>query len=363
MSLNNNNLKEGDFMVKDLCFEIIESCPNNCKFCSSNSCIDKKKIILFEDFKRVIDYFVSKGGIGELSLSGGEPFLHPDLFKMVEYAKSKDIRVVIFTSGIKHPTPPGKEVVDFYTEEMNKSLKEIEEHEPWNERIKQNIRRYYERILKPDTFSFITQDELYNFKRIGLDKIVFDYQAYEHETDAYLMGRDREKHAHLLSSMMNAAIVGIETDVHFIPMKPNYKEIPDILEMLEIAGINNISILNFVPQGRGLNNVDRLMLSKSELSDFMQLLSNCKSLFRGNIRIGIPLLGENTHKCNAGLEKLVIKVDGTVLPCPAFKELDEETMKRYGIKHYSIYENLEEVETPGGKRVEPLCSKIYGKHN
>ena len=44
-------------MVKDLCFEIIESCPNECKFCSSNSCIDKKQIIEFDDFKRVIDYF------------------------------------------------------------------------------------------------------------------------------------------------------------------------------------------------------------------------------------------------------------------------------------------------------------------
>ena len=37
-------------MVKDLCFEIIEACANECKFCSSNSCIDKKRIISFEDF-------------------------------------------------------------------------------------------------------------------------------------------------------------------------------------------------------------------------------------------------------------------------------------------------------------------------
>ena len=38
-------------MVKDLCFEIIESCPNECKFCSSNSCINKKQIISFNDYK------------------------------------------------------------------------------------------------------------------------------------------------------------------------------------------------------------------------------------------------------------------------------------------------------------------------
>lgn len=42
------------------------------------------------------------GGIQELSLSGGEPFLHPDLFKMIKYAKEQNIRVVLFTSGIKY---------------------------------------------------------------------------------------------------------------------------------------------------------------------------------------------------------------------------------------------------------------------
>ena len=346
-------------MVKDLCFEIIESCPNNCKFCSSNSCIDKKQIISFADFKRVIDYFVSEGGIEELSLSGGEPFLHPDIFKMVEYAKSKGIRVVIFTSGIKRAKPPKQEVIDFFAAEMQSRIAEIEEHEPWNDRLKGNVRRYYERMMNPPSFSPITKEELRELKAIGLDKIVFDYQAYEHDTDEFLMGRDREKHACLLESMMNASIIGLGTDVHFIPMKPNYKEIPDILEMLEIAKINNISILNFVPQGRGQNNREALMLSRSELMDFMELLSNSKHLFSGNIRIGIPLMGENSHKCNAGLEKLDIKFDGTVLPCPAFKELDAETMRRYGIKHYSIYENLEEVKTPGGKRVEPLCQKVY----
>ena len=89
-------------MVKDLCFEIIEKCPNECKFCSSNSCISKDKIISIDDFKRVIDYFMAQGGIGELSLSGGEPFLHPNLFEMVEYSKNLGIRTVIFTSGVKY---------------------------------------------------------------------------------------------------------------------------------------------------------------------------------------------------------------------------------------------------------------------
>ena len=346
-------------MVKDLCFEIIESCPNECKFCSSNSCIDKKQIISFDDFKRVIDYFIIQGGIEELSLSGGEPFLHPGVLEMVEYAKLLGIRTVIFTSGIKKSLPLTEDLVKFYTKEMNFRLSEIEKHESWNERLKNNVKNYYESITHPPLFSSITKKELELLKSIGLDKIVFDYQAYEHETDEYLMGRNRQMYTCLLDSLLNASNVGLETDVHFIPMKPNYREIPDILEMLEIAGINNISILNFVPQGRGLKNLDDLMLSDNELVEFMKVLDNSRNLYSGNIRIGIPLMGDSSHKCNAGLEKLDIKFDGTVLPCPAFKELDIVTMKKYGIKYYSIYENLEEVKTPGGKWVEPLCKKIY----
>ena len=74
-------------MVKDLCFEIIESCPNNCKFCSSNSSQEKTTIITLEQFKRTVMHFINQGGIEEISISGGEPFLHPDLFEMVKFCK------------------------------------------------------------------------------------------------------------------------------------------------------------------------------------------------------------------------------------------------------------------------------------
>ena len=148
-------------MVKDLCFEIIEKCPNECKFCSSNSCVSKDKIISFEDFKRVIDYFMSQGGIGELSFSGGEPFLHPNLFEMVEYSKSLGIRTVIFTSGVKYKCKPERNVVIYLEKEMNDRLEEIEKHEPWNERLKNNVKKYYENIINPSTFSEITYSITY----------------------------------------------------------------------------------------------------------------------------------------------------------------------------------------------------------
>ena len=79
-------------MLKDLCFEIIQTCPNKCKFCSSNSSKDKTTIITLEDFKKTVMYFITHGGIGEISISGGEPFLHPDLFEMIKFCKDDDFK-------------------------------------------------------------------------------------------------------------------------------------------------------------------------------------------------------------------------------------------------------------------------------
>lgn len=57
-------------MLKDLCFEIIQTCPNECKFCSSKSSPEKKRIISIEDFKRAVNHFIKQGGIEEISISG-----------------------------------------------------------------------------------------------------------------------------------------------------------------------------------------------------------------------------------------------------------------------------------------------------
>lgn len=346
-------------MLKDLCFEVIQTCPNNCKFCSSNSSQDKKTIIDFETFKKTISHFINNGGIEEISISGGEPFLHPDLFEMVKYCKDNRIRTVLFTSGIKNMENMPEAIIESIKEKCSSDLREIEEHEPWNERLKRNVRLYYERLLNPGQYTSITKQELEKLKQIGLDKIVFDWQALDETVDNELMGR-KGLNIYLMDSLIRAASVGLNVDVHFIPMRPNYKQLPDILECLEIAGIHNISILNFVPQGRGMQNRQELMLDSSELQEFAEMLKKEKQKYSGNIRIGIPLNGKLSHLCSAGTEKLSIKYDGTILPCPAFKEISVENMEKYNIRLHNIYDDLEEVVVRGGKREEPLCKKVYG---
>lgn len=345
-------------MLKDLCFEVIQTCPNNCQFCSSNSSMKKDTIVSLESFKKTIEHFMRQGGIQEISISGGEPFLHPDLFEMVKYCKQRGIRTVIFTSGIKKQPPISEEEIASIKERCEKDLQKIGQYEPWNERLKTNVRRYYERCLHPREFGSITSQEFEELKRLGLDKIVFDYQTYEEETDNILMGR-KGLSTSLIGSLVRARKAGLNVDAHFIPMKPNYRQFPDLLECLEIAEIKNVSILNFVPQGRGRINKEQLMLSAEELKEFATIIEKGRKNFSGRIRIGIPLLGNIKHLCTAGTEKLDIRYDGVVLPCPAFKEISAETMEKYRIRLYNIYEDLENLVVPGGKREEPLCKQVY----
>ena len=87
-------------ILNDLCIEILQKCPNNCIYCSSNSDLTKEKIIDFETIKQTISYLLNKCDIKEISLSGGEPFLHKDIYKIVEFCTQNSIKTTIYTSGV-----------------------------------------------------------------------------------------------------------------------------------------------------------------------------------------------------------------------------------------------------------------------
>lgn len=344
-------------MLKDLCFEIIQTCPNNCLFCSSCAGMNETAIIELDMFKKTIDHFMSIGGIQEISISGGEPFLHPNLFEMIEYCKRLGIRVVLFTSGVKRNTHLSQQQLDELRTKIFKyysSVKDLPEDliEKYTNRQMSIYEHYNNQV-----FSALSHEELKYLKGIGLDKIVFDFQGAERETYDYLMGSD---HFTLVEqSMLRAVSAELDIDVHFVPMKVNYREFQDLIEILNIAEIKKLSILNFVPQGRGKENQDLLMMNEEELNEFAQIYEKCKLLFKGEIRVGIPLINDDEHKCTAGLDKLVIKYDGTVLPCPAFKEYDLATLNKLGIKTPNIFTDLSAVKVHNGTRAFPLCKKLY----
>ena len=73
------------FDLKGFYLEITSKCNLRCLHCYNESGILKNEIS-FELFKRLIDEFDEKP---DITFSGGEPLLHPDIWKMLEYAQDK----------------------------------------------------------------------------------------------------------------------------------------------------------------------------------------------------------------------------------------------------------------------------------
>lgn len=311
-------------MLRELCFEIIEKCTNKCLFCSSCSSIEKDKIINFEIFKNVIDHFYNEYGSFELSLSGGEPLLHESIIEMIEYCSKKGIKTTVYTSGVVLNNIVSLTKGNYLESEL-KILKK----------------------LNKEKFSAISSEMVYQLKKAGINKIIFDLQTVDYDNYNQLMGTNNNIHC-VLKSIILAKKFNITTEIHYIPMKINIQYINDILEICEVGEIDQISFLKFVPQGRGKENKKVLLLSEDEIKEFIKYIEK-QEIYTGKIRIGIPLQDQNEHQCTAGIDKISIRYDGAILPCPAFKDLPFEGLPNIA--------NLSKYELSKQKRKNPLCQK------
>lgn len=71
------------------------SCNNNCTYClNCGSSWD----LSFDEVKDKIDFFVDSG-IRTISITGGEPTIRKDFFKILDYMKSKGVSIIIHTNG------------------------------------------------------------------------------------------------------------------------------------------------------------------------------------------------------------------------------------------------------------------------
>ena len=81
-------------------FAITGNCNLRCKHCSAASTweIDKSKELSTEEIKGTFRYF-SEIGIFKIFLFGGEPFFHPDICEILEYASGFKFQFTTSTNG------------------------------------------------------------------------------------------------------------------------------------------------------------------------------------------------------------------------------------------------------------------------
>ena len=73
-------------------------CNLTCTFCCfANRTL--KEMLTFEQMKKAIDSFVELGTTGMELTGGGEPTLHPDFGRVVNYAYEKGLKIGVVTNG------------------------------------------------------------------------------------------------------------------------------------------------------------------------------------------------------------------------------------------------------------------------
>lgn len=274
------NLKR--YILREVCFEITNLCALDCVHCSNfDSSATHKTYHRLQQIKRTIDDMAALGA-GILEFSGGEPLMHPDIIKAIQYAKTKHLKTVLYTSGIVSNADP----------------------------------------------CFMPLSTARRLQKFGLNTIVFNLEGSTpttHESITRVPG----SFENTIKSLRNASSQGLQIAIHFVPMKPNFKDLGNVVKLCHNLKVSEVGILRFVPQGRGHIYAKELALSKEETLELMYDITRIKhSLTKTpTIRVGrpqnfCPLVDPSArfNICNAGISKCLIKPNGEVVPCPAFKQ-------------------------------------------
>lgn len=263
-----------DIMSKlfEVTIELTQRCPNECIYCSSLSCIDAEETLSFDTVCQIVDDAVLLGA-KQINLSGGEPFLRNDITAIVEYVHAKDLSVRLYSSGIYYN--------EGYQAIPNELLRSI----------------------------------------VGkVDYLIFNYESSNPESYADIMGTRSENLDLVNESIRNANALGVNVEAHIVPMKCNYKQIPDTLTTLYAMGVSNVSLLRLVPQGRVEQNQEMIVLSETEQEELKDIALSMSNLYGDKLRLGKPFRTGTYASCMTGTVRLVVRYDGYVFPCGAFKD-------------------------------------------
>ena len=258
--------------LREVCLEITNACPMNCVHCSSGGKSNLEEEMGLDEIEKIIAEIADLGG-EVIEISGGEPTIHSGLVEIIRCAKDFGLETRLYTSGFH--------------------------------------------FFEPMINQLISSE---------LDRVIFNLQGADRKTHE-LITRTKGSFRDVIRGIKMVAR-DLWIGVHFVPMKPNFRELKKVIQLCCDLQVNEIGILRFVPQGRG--EVNRSWLEPSRL-EFREVAKEAIRQFdyfdNPMIRIGNPfnfcsLMDSSIpiQRCHAGLTSCLIKPNGEVAPCPAFKQ-------------------------------------------
>jgi radical SAM protein with 4Fe4S-binding SPASM domain len=118
---------------------------------------------------------------------------------------------------------------------------------------------------------------------------------------------------------------GLDVKIHFVAMSPNWQELGAIIDLVAPIGVTGISVLRFVPQGRGSIVKDIFSLDYEQLRGLRANIIALKKKGVLPIRVGSPfniLYLTNDVFCLAASDRAIIGSNARIYPCDAFKNIE-----------------------------------------
>lgn len=286
-------------MLSEISIEILQRCPNRCIYCSSHSNPQATHIIPFEIIKNIIDDAKSLG-CKTVCLSGGEPFLHPQILDIISYIAKLQLICYVYTSGI---------------------------------------------YMKDEVYSSLPNEYIEAIRGM-VDKVIFNVEADSSTLYDQIMGTDVGGFDMMKKSIDDCVSSGLIVETHVVPMQVNFKHLKSIFEMCYQLGVSKVSILRLVLQGRALENLSLVKLTGENNREVTKLIKALKEAYKGKVRIGLPYSDSNCRiYCKAATDKINVRYDGNVYPCEVFKDdllnakLGCEPDNVWKDSFYDIYQN------------------------
>jgi len=258
------------FNLKEFKIEVTYRCDLNCIHCSSDAHPSNMLEMTCDDCLRILAD-AAEMGAQEVAFSGGEPFLWPYIFDAVEAAVKHHLKVTVYTSG--------------------------------------NTEEFKQRVSR-----------LHNLGATRMIFSVFGANASTHERITRRVGSlDRTKVA-----MGDALSVGLSTELHFVPIADNYRELNGVAQIARQLGVSRVSVLRLVPQGRAALIGDRVLNRVQNLELRREIQALRKEHGNHFVRTGSPynfLTLNDNPACCAAIDRMIICPDLRLYPCDAFKRI------------------------------------------
>src|SRR5208282_3357075 len=260
--------------LTELKIELTQQCPLSCVHCSTNSnrkqTSELPRAAILRLLREAAELHVEK-----VVFTGGEPLVCAHLSEAISTAAASGISPTLYTSGIADNalTPMSLEIASSLAQQ-------------------------------------------------GLSRVIFS--VYSHRPEVHDSVTRYGTHAATLVALRNAILTKLPAEVHFVAMKRNFRDLPGLVDLAASMEVQKVSVLRFVPQGRGRNITSGDDLVGDELKELADTILSLRQQHpRLVIRAGSPfnILTIGYTTCNAAQDVLIINHRGDVFPCDAFKNV------------------------------------------